>query len=542
MVETNSGNAIDNIVLSDPLLIYEARNHRAVNTKFILLGTNILHATGGNTIEGMSSMQKNSKILKLGAGILGILIILTSSVMFAQQNPSSQILLKEQNNVLELKSNIIPSYISHSPIFIDTDSDFVSQGYPGNGSIVNPYMIMGFNITTTGVCIRIQDTDSHFIIRDCILSGGTANNGIELSYVDNGIIRNNTILEKNRGIYTNHASGVTIFNNTIFDNALTGVYIYESSHYNIVANNTIIGNNNGAAVYVSQSCSDNVISNNTISGESTGLTIGIAVLACVDNLIEFNSITDNGGYGIWLSGAWTTTVVNNTISGNGYGVRLHSADHSIIANNTITDNNQGFELTSTTENNTIYLNVIAYNSNNNAVDDGENNKWNSTTWGNYWSDYIGTGVYDVPGGGGSIDYHPFSYDTQAPTIDNPSDIEYTEGTTGHSITWNATDFHPSHYQILDNGTELTSHSWSGDLITVTIDDLEVGIHNIEVIVHDTFGYTSSDLVIVTVLSQGSTTTTTSDTPTIDTMTLLILGGGVGGVVIIILIVKLRKGR
>ncbi len=107
------------------------------------------------------------------------------------------------------------------------------------------------------------------------------------------------------------------------------------------------------------------------------------------------------------------------ISGNSHGVRLHSADYCIIANNTITDNNQGFELSSTSENNTIYLNIIAYNDNNNAVDDGTDNKWNSTTWGNYWSDYIGTGVYDVLGGGGSIDYHPFSYDTRAPTIDNP---------------------------------------------------------------------------------------------------------------------------
>ncbi|TFG94022.1 hypothetical protein E4H12_15965, partial [Candidatus Thorarchaeota archaeon] len=391
----------------------------------------------------MVIMQKNSKFLKLSVSLLGILIILTSSVMFAQQNPSSPILQKGESNVIEPTSNIIPSYISHSPIFIDTDSDFVSQGYPGNGSIVNPYLIMGFNITTTGVCIRIQDTSSHFIIRDCILSGGTANNGIELSYVDNGIIRNNTIFEKNRGIYTNHASGVTIFNNTIFDNALIGVNIYESSHNNIVANNTIIGINNGQAVYISQSCSNNVISNNTISGNPTGLSIGIAVLACVDNLIEFNNITDNGGCGIWISGAWTTTVVNNTISDNGYGVRLHSADFSLIANNIIRNNDQGFELISTTKNNTIYLNVIANDGNNNAVDDGDDNKWNSTTWGNYWSDYGGIGFYNVSGDGGAIDYHPFIFDAVIPTTDHPNDIYYTIDTTGHSITLTASDAHPS---------------------------------------------------------------------------------------------------
>ncbi|MFW9794169.1 MAG: nitrous oxide reductase family maturation protein NosD [Candidatus Thorarchaeota archaeon] len=486
-------------------------------------------------------MQKRSKSLKSGLALLGIFILISSSVTLFQENTSMV-------QVNDAESYFIPSYTTHSPIFIDTNNDFELQGYPGNGSLADPYLISGFNITTTGVCIRIQDTTAHFIIHDCILSGGTANNGIELSYVDNGVIRNNTIFEKNRGIYTNHASGVTIFNNTIFDSGVIGVYIYESSHYNTVANNTIVAHSNGQAVYVSQSCSNNVISNNTISGDLTGLSSGIAVLACVDNLIEFNTITDNAGHGVWVSGSYTTTLVNNTISSNGYGVGLYSADFSIIANNTLTDNDQGFKLSSSAENNTIYLNIIAYNNNNNAVDDGEDNKWNSTTWGNYWSDYIGTGFYNIPGSGSSIDYHPFSYDSKAPTIDHPEDVEYIEGSTGHSITWNATDFHPSHYEILDNETELISHSWSGELITVTIDGFNVGTHIVTIIVHDTFGYYSTDIVIVIVTAQATTSTTTTtttatlpiDIPSFDTMTLLMIGGGIGIIMAVLVLMRSRR--
>ncbi len=480
-------------------------------------------------------MQRRSKVLRFGLAILGIFIIFSSGIVLFQETKS----MGQVNNV---EPNFVLSYTTHSPIFIDTNNDFELQGYPGNGSLADPYLISGFNITTTGVCIRIQDTTAHFIIHDCILSGGTANNGIELSYVDNGVIMNNTIFQKYHGIHTNHATDVTIFNNTILDNAFVGIYIYESSNFNTVANNTLTGNY-WPGVYV-QSSDNNVVANNSITGQTQS---GISVLACIDNLIEFNVITDNGGFGVHLSGSWTTTLVNNTISRNNVGVRLHSADFSIISNNTITDNTQGFELSSSTENNTIYLNVIAYNNNNNAVDDGEDNKWNSTTWGNYWSDYVGTGFYNIPGSGGSIDYHPFSYDSKAPTIDHPDDVEYIEGSTGHSITWNATDFHPSHYEILDNETELISHSWSGELITVTIDGFNVGTHIVTIIVHDTFGYFSTDTVIVIVTAQATTTPTTTTTTTLpidglslDTMTVLLIGGGLGVIIAVFVVVRSRR--
>ncbi|MGY5858711.1 MAG: NosD domain-containing protein [Candidatus Thorarchaeota archaeon] len=496
-------------------------------------------------------MLKRAEIFKLSACILGILIILTSSVVFAQQNLSSPNISMEHNDGMEPISSAVQSYVTHSPIFVDTNSDFVSQGYPGNGSSVNPYVIAGYNITTTGVCIRIQDTDAYFVIRDCILSGGPDNRGIELDYVFNGLIRNNTVFGKLDGIQLDHSEYNIVLNNTFSDNSHAGVDLYKYSHTNVVANNTIFGKDG----ITCQSSYYNKVSNNTISGNSD---VGVGFIACKENIIDHNIIL-NDHIGVFIYGSNNMTVANNTVTGGDTGVYVHSGDDNKIANNTILENDYGFSMGPTADNNTIYLNIIAYSTSENAIDDGRDNKWNSTTWGNYWSDYSGSGVYNIPGDGGYIDYHPFSYDTRAPTIDHPVDVEYVEGTTGHSITWNATDFHPSHYEIVDNGTEVITHDWNGDLITVTIDSFEVGIHNIEVNVHDTFGYTTTDLVIVTVLPEGSityttnsttttdsttntdsTTTTISDTPLFDTMTLLMLGGGIGAIVVVILIVKLRK--
>jgi parallel beta-helix repeat protein len=507
----------------------------------IKLILSISYEIAGTNCGSMLTMKKGTAIPKIALAFWCFLFILTSGVMTLQQTLSVG-----QDRYVTTTSNFEHSHTTHSPILIDTNSDFLSQGFPGNGSSVNPYRISNLSITTTEVCIRIQDTTAHFIISDCILSGGTANNGIELSYVDNGVIMNNTIFQKNYGIQTNHASHVTFFNNTVFDNAFVGIYIYEYSHSNEVMNNTLSGNF-WAGVYLSQSCANNIVKYNTLLENTQA---GVALLACVDNFVEFNSIVDNADLGVHISGSHNTTVANNTISGSGLGIRVHSGDKNKIVNNTITENGQGVTLTSTADNNSLYLNIIAYNGNNNATDDGEYNNWNSTTCGNYWSDYIGTDVYTIPGGAGSIDYHPFSYDIRAPTIDHPDDVEYVEGSTGNSITWNATDFHPSHYQILDNGIELIVQSWSGESITVMIDDFDAGIHSVTITVYDTFGNYVADTVIVNVTPQPMTSTTpttaigttpnTNTEPSFDTTTLLLIGAGVGVAIVFLVVLRSRR--
>lgn len=491
-------------------------------------------------------MYKMSKMLQVALGILSIAILLNSMIILEQQIQSNPDEYKEKIEVSFINRISCPAYISHTPILIDTNSDFSLKGFPGNGSLVNPYRISGLNITTTGVCIRIQDTTAHFIISDCYLSGGTANNGIELSYVTNGVIMNNTISEKYDGIQTGHASYTTIFNNTIFSTSWIGVSIYQASNHNVVANNTI-SVSSGQGVYLSQSCYYNIVGNNTIAGTLSENTIGVAVLACANNLIKDNILTNHGHHGIWMSGSNHMDLVNNTIIDNNNGVTLASLDDSTITNNTIIENVLGIELITTSDNNTIYRNIIAYNDNS-ASDNSRDNMWNLTNCGNYWSDYTGTGVYNISGEAGSIDYHPFSYDTRPPTIDHPADIIFEKGTTGHDIAWNASDSHPSHYVVFDNETELISHSWDGALIIVTLDSLSVGAHFVVIGVYDAFGNSNTDTVIVSVLSQETTTdtittsntTSSSGIPSFDTMLLILISSGVIIIIVVIVTVKVRR--
>ncbi|MBD3158964.1 MAG: hypothetical protein GF309_09270 [Candidatus Lokiarchaeota archaeon] len=87
----------------------------------------------------------------------------------------------------------------------------------------------------------------------------------------------------------------------------------------------------------------------------------------------------------------------------------------------------------------------------------------------------------------------------APSIDHPADIEYDEGSTGHSITWNPDDVSPDSYVVFRNGSEEESGNWDGSSITVPVDGLGLGVYNFTIVVNNTGGYSVADIVFVTVV-------------------------------------------
>ena len=507
-------------------------------------------------------MNDRSKESQLLLGLLAILMLVTSVVLFAQQIPPTNLnISKGQTEGSKPQDSFIPSYITRSPITITSNADFTAQGFLGSGIESDPYRIEGYNITTTGTCISIHDTDAYFVIRDCLLTGGIPGHGIGLYRVAHGKTRNNTFSGSHNGLYLYHSDNNMVENNTISGNPLNsgnGVYVYFSSNNNTVVNNTISGYSNGVSIRSSSnntvvnntisgngifgvditSSSDNTLVNNTISGNSNG---AVCLDSSSNNTLVNNTISEQSSYGVLVDSSSNNTLVNNTISGNtNFGVYLASSSNNILVNNTISGNEIfGVYLHLFSDNNLIYLNVITDNDNENACDYGTGNHWNSTGMGNYWSDYNGTGVYHITGDAGSIDYHPFMYppDTTPPTIDHPADMDYEEGTTGHSITWTSSDEHPSQYVGYRNGTQVVSESWDGGSIAVNADGLSVGVYNYTIVVYDISGNWVSDTVLVIV--QSHATTTSGD---VTGLVILFLGvGGIGVVIVVFILMRYRKG-
>ena len=107
-------------------------------------------------------------------------------------------------------------------------------------------------------------------------------------------------------------------------------------------------------------------------------------------------------------------------------------------------------------------------------------------------------------------------DTTAPQFtDTPEDFSADEGYSEETISWTATDLHPTIYSIELDGTEVVSATtWaSGTVISYNVQDgLLEGDYNITIIVSDESGNTAQDTVIFTVSSSGTTGITISGFP------------------------------
>jgi len=77
------------------------------------------------------------------------------------------------NTPIEAIAFTSSQYTEHNPITITSNADLASQGFPGNGSASNPYLIEGYSIETSGECISISDTDVSVLIRNCLLTMGS---------------------------------------------------------------------------------------------------------------------------------------------------------------------------------------------------------------------------------------------------------------------------------------------------------------------------------------------------------------------------------
>jgi parallel beta-helix repeat protein len=227
----------------------------------------------------------------------------------------------------------------HDYIEIDGDVNFSAtallEGWPGDGSSENPYIIDGLDIEVGGVNrISISNTRVSFTISNCDLTGGfngprVGGAGIYLENVTNGELVNNIFFTLMDGIVLYGSSSNTVFNNTFTE----GLYniVLDYSDYNTVANNTCT---NG--VGISLRFSDyNTVANNTCN---------------------------NNGEGIYLESSDYNTVANNNCSSNGNnGISLESSDYNTVANNICNNNRIGIYLDDESDFNTVENNTFSGN-------------------------------------------------------------------------------------------------------------------------------------------------------------------------------------
>ncbi|TFH06748.1 MAG: hypothetical protein E4H14_10100 [Candidatus Thorarchaeota archaeon] len=213
-------------------------------------------------------------------------------------------------------------YTIHDPINISSDQQFMDQalaeGWLGNGTEENPYVIEDFSINCETNCIEITNVESYFEIRDCMLS--SPNESEELEYpltFDYGIyIRNssNAIIDSCFATRKYTAIGVReaqceIYNNSCVGNRYRGISMYDSDNSTII-NNVIERASTG--ISVSNSANTTIGSNNITSVRSYGIDIDCRFSIVRDNRIEDASM------GIYIDWSFNNTYVYNHIRNCSY--------------------------------------------------------------------------------------------------------------------------------------------------------------------------------------------------------------------------------
>ena len=203
----------------------------------------------------------------------------------------------------------------------------------------------------SGECFALVGND---MVLDCqgnrltgIGNGADDERGIEIVNRNNITVQNCDITGFKYGIYVQNANNITLYNNTIWDNNLSGIYVDQADGLNISTNvvygsnnmtqqdygvwlrsarpgvnpgNTIISNtiynNTNYGVYLSASSDYNTITSNTIYSNAVG---GI-VANDSDALGIINNVVYNNTRGIWLI---------NSISNSDFGTRASSTQNTV---------------------------------------------------------------------------------------------------------------------------------------------------------------------------------------------------------------------
>ena len=245
----------------------------------------------------------------------------------------------------------LSSLIPHDFITIISDSGFLA--YICSGTVEDPYMIEGYNITTThDNGIYISSTTKYFIIRNCYvdaegygiyissvadgtatIANNTCNNnlyiGITLSSFGSSTVVNNTCINNNHGIYLSNSDSSTVTNNTCSNNNEYGIFL-DYSGSSTVTNNTC--NNNKFGIYLRYSGSSTV-ANNTCNNNEYGIFLRFSSGSTVAN-----STCSTNNYGIYLEDSGSSTVTNSICNNNNnYGIKFRSSGSLTVVDNTFTN-------------------------------------------------------------------------------------------------------------------------------------------------------------------------------------------------------------
>jgi len=180
------------------------------------------------------------------------------------------------------------------------------------------------------------------------VKNATSSYGLYLYHADHCRISDNTASNNRDGISIHYSCSNTLTNNTANSNDYHGIHLLYSSNNTLTYNNA---SNNYAGIYIEDSSNYNIL--------------------------ESGTVNSNSWYGIYLSSSSNNTLKNNTANSNYYGIYTWSSSNGDITHNRVQNNTERGVYVSGGSNSISYNNII------------ENGNYNATSGGWEWQFYNG---------------------------------------------------------------------------------------------------------------------------------------------------------
>ncbi|MHA2263904.1 MAG: NosD domain-containing protein [Candidatus Thorarchaeota archaeon] len=204
------------------------------------------------------------------------------------------------------------------PIVILSDVDFQNQGWPGNGSASNPYMISDLEVAgnSSYPAIMIEDTTAYFVIDNCTLQDGGFYWTVRMNRVQNGVINDCVISDASSlDIFLSDSISFNV-SSCVPESEAFFITVVDSSSCNFLLNSGVsigLDNSTGCKILHNQIGTGGIdingpeeqywaheIENNTRNGGKIGYFSGIS-----------NQILDVSEYSELLVGFCSRTIFEN---------------------------------------------------------------------------------------------------------------------------------------------------------------------------------------------------------------------------------------
>jgi len=228
-------------------------------------------------------------------------------------------------------------YLPHGPISIMENQEFITEGWPGNGTINDPYEIENLEILCdeeTG--IFIANTTVFFEISNCKFVANDGNMAFWFINITNGNVKNclsescywiiwnsslcsieSTIASVYEDIILWGCINCSVLDNSLISDTWGGV-IFDTCTNCTFARNAVVGSG-AEGIWLIRGVNCSIQEN-----EFAENVVGIGLLGSNDTLISYNNIHDNMYYGVEIYSCGDTQLVENTFQNN--GVVMHFLD------------------------------------------------------------------------------------------------------------------------------------------------------------------------------------------------------------------------